>query len=61
MLAFHVLSLNRSCRQVCRPEVTDTPEAPRAANEKLAATGPTSRDPRTMPGAVEFLLSMCFL
>ena len=56
-----MLSLSgRFHRQVCRPEVTDTPEAPRTANEKLAAMGPMSRDPRTMPGAAEFLLSMCF-
>ena len=52
-LAFRVLSLSgRSCKQVCRPEVTDTPEAPRAANEKLAAMGPMSRDERIMLGTM---------
>ena len=62
ILAHHAPFLSgRFHRQVCRPEVTDTPEAPRTANEELAAMGPTSRDPRTMPGAAESLLSMCFL
>ena len=39
-------------QQVCRPEVTDTPEAPRAAHEKLAAMGPMSRDERIMLGTM---------
>ena len=42
----------RCCEQVCRPEVTDTPEAPRAANEKLAQMGPMSRDERIMLGTM---------
>ena len=40
------------CDQVCRPEVTDTPEAPRAANAKLAQMGPMSRDERIMLGTM---------
>ncbi|KAK9820754.1 hypothetical protein WJX81_000132 [Elliptochloris bilobata] len=38
--------------KVCRPEVTDTPEAPRAANEKLRQMGPMSRDERIMLGTM---------
>jgi len=38
--------------QVCRPEVTDTPEAPRAAKAKLAEMGGMSRDERIMLGTM---------
>jgi len=37
---------------VCRPEVTDTPEAPRAAKAKLAEMGGMSRDERIMLGTM---------
>ncbi len=38
--------------QVCRPEVTDTPEAPLAAKAKLREMGPMSRDERIMLGTM---------
>ncbi len=40
------------CVQVCRPEVTDTPEAPVAAKAKLREMGPMSRDERIMLGTM---------
>lgn len=33
---------------MCRPEVTDTPEAPKAAQERLQSMGSMSRDERIM-------------
>ena len=34
--------------QVCRPEITDTTEAPKQAEERLKTIGPMSRDEKIM-------------
>ncbi|KAK9799330.1 hypothetical protein WJX73_004629 [Symbiochloris irregularis] len=38
--------------QVCRPEITDTPDAPRQAQEHLSRMGPMSRDEKIMMGVM---------
>lgn len=38
--------------QICKPELTDTPEAPKQAEERLQKMGPTSRDEKIMMGVM---------
>ena len=47
--------------QVCKPEITDTPEAPRQAEERLKKMGPMSRDEKIMMGVMMAAIVMWVL
>ena len=48
-------------RQVCPPELKDTPEAPKQAEERLQKMGPMSRDEKIMMGVMMAAIVMWVL
>lgn len=57
----HATPEQQYCLQLSPPEIKDTPEAPKAATERLQKMGPMSRDEKIMLGTMGFAVVLWVL